>query len=133
MTTKITKIKVLSFVPYQDVKDTDMMWVLRRNEVKLVAERLVEFDFYNSKNPTQKDGVFGDLVEEMYDFCNDTCTGIWTYTYSAEYQDDAAKSSHYHGLSQARMTGTMRVYFEMREDRDMFMKNHILLAKLSQE
>jgi hypothetical protein len=110
-----------------------MMWVLRRNEVKLVGERLIDFDMFNVQKATQKDGVFGDLVEEMYDFCNDNCKGIWTYTYSTEYHDESAKSSHFHGLHQVKMTGTMRVYFELRDDRDAFMKNHILLTKLSQE
>lgn len=130
MTTKITKIKKLSFVPYQDVETQDIMWTLRRNEVKIDGERAIDI---TAGRLGQAKGVFGDLVEEMYDFCNDTCKGIWTYTYTTEYKDDLDNSAYFHGHHSARMTGQMRVYFEMREDRDSFMKNHILLAKLSQE
>ena len=132
MSTKISKIKVLSFVPYQDVVDTEMMWVLRRNEVKLEGSRVVETDVFNSKLK-QSNRVFGDLVEEMYDFCNDSCKGIWTYTHTTEFKDQLEPVASYHGIHQILMTGTMRVYFEMREDRDMFMKNHVLLKKLTQE
>lgn len=131
MTTKITAIKKLSFVPYQDVKDTEMMWVLRRNEVKLEGQRTVDFNPFNNNGPRQSEGVFGDLVEEMYDFCNDSCKGIWTYTYTTEFKNKEHVMPY--GSDKAHMTGTMRVYFEIREDRDAFMKNHILLAKLKQE
>lgn len=131
-TTKITGIKLLSFVPYQDVVDKDIMWVLRRNEVKIEGRRTVSFDPFNQKNVSQAQTVFGDLTEEMYAFCNDSCKGIWTYTYTTEYQD-THNSAYFHGLHEALMTGTMHVYFELREDRDAFMKNHILLAKLAQE
>lgn len=133
MTTKITDIKKLSFVPYQDVETQDIMWILRRNEVKIKGERKIEYSPMTARGPRQGEGVFGDLVEEMYDFCNDNCKGLWTYTYSTEFKDDMDNSAYFHGLQSATMTGTMRIFFEMREDRDAFMKNHILLAKLSQE
>jgi hypothetical protein len=133
MSTKITKIKKLSFVAYQDVKDTDMMWILRRNEVKIVGERTIEVNPFHQRGPRQGEGVFGDLIEEMYDFCNDNCKGIWTYTYLTEFKNLEDRSMSYHGSDESLMVGTMSVFFELREDRDAFMKNHILLAKLAQE
>jgi hypothetical protein len=123
MTVRETEVRILKatpdrFISWQEAKDfsgSELYLDFKRNKISLLLE--ITSHGFNPVNALDR------KVNEIKKFCNDNTLGLWSM--------EVANTDFESNWQQHQFKVNIDMHFEKSEDRLLFMKDYIVLEKLS--